>query len=323
LATLVTPAIAQEVPTLRFAMTAPQTTPTWKMWWEDWFARIESESEGSMKIQTYFGTTLANMNNVYDRTVNGVADLGYGITSVLRGKTPGTNVIELPSEANGREASAGMWRLFQDGLTAAEWNDVHLLSLFVYPQTIMHFQKPITRLEDIKGMKIGAASKVSGDIIERLGAAQITTNPSEMYENLNRRLITGMSMAWTGVLQFKLHEVTNYHLNVEFGSGGGFLAANKETWAKLPAKGRAAFDRNSYYGLSKAFGGILDQMAANQRKEVAAMPGHTDAVLDPAEKRRWQSLAAPVVEEWVKATPNGAAILAAFNAEVARVRAER
>jgi len=321
LACVAAPSLADEPITLRFAMTAPAGGWSQSRWFDGWIARVEQQSGGTVKIQMYPGSTLANMVNAYDRTLNGVADLAYSITGTMRGKFVGTSVIELPSDANGKEGSGAMWQLLERGLTASEFNDTVPLYLYVYPQTVIHLQKPVTRLEDIKGMKIGATAKVSADVIDKLGAAPITTNPTEMYEILQRHVISGMAVAWTGVLSFKLHEVTNYHLNIEIGSSGGYMVMNKETHAKLPQVARAAFAANSGYAASKAFGVVIDGVATDQYETVLKMPGHTQARLAPEEKRRWQALFAGVVDQWVKDTPNGAAILAAYRDGIAQVRA--
>ena len=319
---VVSPARADEPITLRFAMTSPQAGWSWQKWFDPiWIPKVEKDSGGTLKIQTYFGSTLANMVNAYDRTVNGVADMSYSVTGTMRGKFPRTNVVELPSDANGKEASGAMWKLYENGLTAAEFADTVPLYLYVYSQTVFHFQKPVTKLEDIKGMKIGATSKVSADSIERLGAAPVTTNPAEMYEVLQRRTITGMAMGWNGVLSFKLPEVTNYHLNVQLGSGAGFMILNKETYARLPAQAKAAIDANSGYGPSKAFGMVIDANAGEQFNTVKKMPGQTQAYLSAEEKLRWEARYGALIDEWVKETPNGAAVLAAYRKGIADIRA--
>ena len=313
---------AAEPITLRFAMTSPQAGWSWQKWFEPrWIPAVENASAGTLKIQPYFGITLANMLNAYDRTVNGVADLAYSVTGTMRGKFPKSNVVELPNDSNGREASGALWKLYESGLTAAEWSDTVPLYLYVYSQSVFHFQKPITKLEDIRGMKIGATSKVTADTIERLGAAPVTTSPAEMYEVLQRRTITGMAMGWNGVLSFKLPDVTSYHVNVQLGSGGGFMILNKDTYAKLPAKAKAAIDANSGYGPSKAFGDVIDANAAEQFDTVKAMPGQTQAFLPPEEKKRWQERSIAMIDEWVRATPDGAAVLAAYRKGIADIRA--
>jgi TRAP-type C4-dicarboxylate transport system substrate-binding protein len=128
-------------------------------------------------------------------------------------------------------------------------------------------------------------------------------------------------MAWTGVLQFKVAEVTTTHLDYAFGSSGGFMFMNKDSYAKLAGKAKAAIDKNSGLGLSRGFGEVLDRIAVEQLETVQKMPGHTIVRMAPAERARWDRLTEPVVDAWIKETPNGAAIWAAYKAEVAKAKA--
>ena len=43
--------------------------------------------------------------------------------------------------------------------------------------------------------------------------------------------------------------------------------------------------------------------------------------LVPAEQARWKQRIQPLIDEWVAATPNGAAVLAASREEIAKLRA--
>jgi len=45
--------------------------------------------------------------------------------------------------------------------------------------------------------------------------------------------------------------------------------------------------------------------------------------LAPAEEAKWRKTVAPIVDEWVKNTPDGAKVLAAFREEVEKVRGKK
>jgi TRAP-type C4-dicarboxylate transport system substrate-binding protein len=230
-------------------------------------------------------------------------------------------VVELPLEVNGEDGSIALWNLYASGLIAAEYADVRPLEMHVYPQTIIHFHDKVTRLEDLKGMKIGANGRLAADVVTRLGAAPVTMHPGQLYESLQRHLVSGVTMAWTGVLQFKVAEVTHYHLDYSFGSSAGFMFMNKASYAKLGAKAKAAIDKNAGLSLSRGFGVVLDQIAKNQIDTVQKMPGHTITELDAKEKKRWDKLVTPVIDAWVADTPNGAALWAAYKKEVEKAKA--
>jgi TRAP-type C4-dicarboxylate transport system substrate-binding protein len=120
------------------------------------------------------------------------------------------------------------------------------------------------------------------------------------------------------VTVFKLQEVTSYHVDERLGGSAGFNVMNKAFFASLPAKARKAIDDNIGYRDSRDWGRILDENSDIARKSVEAMPGHTTATLAPAETERWKQRVAPVIDDWIARTPNGARILAAFREELAK-----
>jgi len=322
-AVLVSTARADEPVTLRFAVPGSgQQSPTWAMLWQPWIQKIEGDAGGELKLQPFFGPTLATNANVYDRVMSGVAEMGTGVHGSVGGKFPGSSVVELPSDIAGREGAAAFWKIYQDGLIASEYVDVRLLVLFIYPQSFLNTNKPVARLDDVKGFKIATLTRADAEVASRLGGAPITTSPGDVYDILQRRGADGMIIGWLGLVGFKLAEVTNHHVVVGLGSGGGYLIINKDVYAKLPAKARASIDKNSGAATSRDSGAALDRIYANTENVVRGLPGHTIFRLEGAELERYRKqIADPLVEEWQKRIPNGPAIFAAYRAEVARVRA--
>jgi TRAP-type C4-dicarboxylate transport system substrate-binding protein len=300
---------------LKLPIGSPLTSPVFLNSTKPWIEEIEKEGGGLLKIQVYPPGSLNNAQNVYDRLVNNVYELAYGIHGPITTVFPRTSVAELPFLATESEhASQALWDLVENGTIAKEYAAVRPLGLFIYPQTQLHFTKPVRTMEDMKGIKVGAQSRVMADICNLLGATPITTSPPDVYEMANRHTITGVMMAWTGVQQFKVHEVTNFHVEAFMGSLTGFVMMNTPAYDRLPQKAKDIFDRNSYRALSKRFGVALDGIAKAQRSAVEKMPNHTIITLSPAERARWEKQVQPVYQHWVEGVPDGAKVLAAFRA---------
>lgn len=317
---------ADEVVTLRFAIPgAPPGTPTWTMMWDPWIAKVEKDAEGTLKLQTFPGGAIANLFNVYDRVVGGAADMGSGVQGSIGGKFPGSSVVELPSDIIGREGAAAFWKIYQDRLIAAEYADIHPLAFFVYPQSFLNATKPIARLDQVKGLKLATLTKADAEVAQLLGAAPISTSPTEVYAILQRHAAEGVIIGWLGLNGFKLQEVTSHHLVAGLGSGGGYLVMNKDSYAKLTGKAKAAIDKNSGYAASmEDFGAALDRIYAVSQTEVRGQSGHTITTLAPEDAERFQTqIVRPLAAQWQQKIPNGAAIFAAYRAEVARLRAQK
>jgi TRAP-type C4-dicarboxylate transport system substrate-binding protein len=310
---------AEEVP-LKFAYTAPLASATYTQYWGPWVERVNKEGAGHLKIEVFGGNTLATIGNVYDRIVNNVAQIGYGIQAIS-GKFPLSEACTLPFLfEDAAPASTACWNIYADGTIAREYDDVQPIAIWTFTQTTLHTNKPVLKAEDMKGLKIAVTAKPTGDAIQAVGGTPVAMAITDFYPSLSRGVVDGIGIAWIGVMQFKVHEVTKYHLDIALGSGTGFIAMNKRSYASLPASAKQIIDRNSGREVSVGFAKVVDGIQAQQRAAVAGMPGHTLTKLDAAEEQRWRAMAEPVIDQWAKATPNGAQALAAFKAELAKAK---
>ena len=323
LAAASTPASAADPIVLRFAYPAPPQGPANLWGFTPWAQEILAASGGTVEVKIFPGGSIADFNKVYDRVLNGVADIGYGIFGPVSTDFPKSMVASLPFEAsNVEEAALALWRIYEKGVIADEYGRVKLLALFNFSDNGLHTRKPIKTMADMQGMKFSVGTRALGEIMERLGATPVQLPPSEYYSSNQRGLIDGSATSWPAIAPFKLHEVTNFHLDLALGQGPAFTMMNKESYAKLPEAGRRAIDSLSGEGFTRRMAAASQRMDTEGRAAVAAMPNQSISRLDPAEERRWAERVGPVTEGWVKATPNGAAVLAAYRAEVIRARAE-
>lgn len=320
-----TVARADEPVTLRIALPGTTTTmPNWTGLWGPWIARVEADAAGALKLQPFFGSTLATFGNVYDRVTGGAADIAAAVQGSIGGKFPLSTVVELPSDIIGKEGAPAFWKLYQDGLLGHEYDAIKPIALFVYPQSFLSAQKPVTRLANFKGLRIATLTKVNSRVVEGLGAAPISTSPPDLYEMLARHTAEATVIGWLGVHEYKLDEVTTYHLAVGLGSGGGMLMMNKDVYAKLPPAAKAAIDKNSGYTASEMLGVSLDNIYASSEAEVRKRHGHVIAPLATADKEQYEKqIVQAEIDNWTKNTPNGAAILAAYRSEAMRVRSAK
>jgi TRAP-type C4-dicarboxylate transport system substrate-binding protein len=314
---------AQEPTTLKFAFTSPPTSFVHTFGSEPWSKEVEDASQGTLKIQMYFNNVLGTVFNVYERTVNHVVDISFGTIATVQGVFPKSTVSGLPFETeNPYEASLALYRLYPRGVTAAEYEKVKVLTLFTFSSSSFHSTKQIKTMEDMKGLKVGAASKTVAEAHVLLGGVPVTMAPAETYQSLQRGLVQGVNMSWPAVISFKLFEVTKHHLDAPFGLAGAYFFMNKEAYAKLPEPAKKAIDKYSGEPLTKRLGsGGIEE----DKKVIARLKADADRTvggLAPAEKERWRKTLQPVIENWVKDTPDGANVLAAFREEVAKIRKE-
>jgi TRAP-type C4-dicarboxylate transport system substrate-binding protein len=317
-----TAALAQEAMQLKLGFPAPPTSFVLTEATEPWTKDVEAASNGAIKFTMFVGGSVGNFNNILDRTLNSVVDIAFGIFGPYSDQFPRSQVTSLPFEAhNTTETAVALWRLYEKGVIAPEFGQVKVVTLFNFPASALHSKKPIRTLEDVKGMKLSVTNRTAGQIAELLGAAPISLTPSDVYQSMQRGVIDGMFQAWTAVQTFKLFEVSNHHLNVPVGQQPAFIFMNKASFAKLPAASQQVIDRLGGEPMARRYGKAIDANDLSGQNSVKAMAGQNVADLAAAETARWKERLKPVADDWVKATPEGARVLAAFRDEVAKARA--
>ena len=317
-------AAAQAPVTLKFAFPAPVQSGVNTYGVAPWSEEVKAAAAGTIDIKLFPIGTIATVANVYDRTLAGVADISFGIFGPLAGIFSQVMVAALPFETkNTIEASKALWALYDKGLIDDEFSKVKVLSLFAFPSAGLHTNKPIRTMADLDGSKIATSDRVMAQLMTALGASAVTMGPPDYYQAMQRGLADGIAVGWSAVTTFKLQEVSNHHLDTDAGLFAAFIFMNKDSYARLPAKGREAIDRHSGAPFFERMGRVTDRMNTEGRDRVKALPGHTVTELADAEAARWKEKAKPIVDQWVRETSNGAAILAAFREEIEKIRAGR
>jgi TRAP-type C4-dicarboxylate transport system substrate-binding protein len=314
-------ASADEPIVLRFGFPAPPQSKVNVWGVTPWIADVQKEVPGLLDIKVFPGTQIATTSTTYDRVLSGVGDLMFGIFGPLAGKFSQVTVGALPFEArNNTEAGKAYWELYRRGMFDDELKDVKTLALFTFPSAGFHTNKPVATAADLAGLKVATSDRAMAQLITNLGAVPITMGPPDFYQSMQRGVVNGVAVGWSAADTFKLYEVSKYHLDTSSGLFAAFMFMNKASFAKLPAKAQAAIDKHSGEAFFRRMGKVTDDMDVEGREKVRAMPGQMLSKLDPAEEARWIERAKPIVDEWVKDTKNGAAILAAFREEIKKAR---
>jgi TRAP-type C4-dicarboxylate transport system substrate-binding protein len=313
---------AAEPALLRFGFPAPPQSKVNGWGSGPWSQEVMKAAGGTIDIKLFPGTSIVTTRTTYDRTVSGVSDITFGIFGPLQGTFRKVTVTELPFEAESdTEASVALWRLWKKGLINDEFDKVKVLSLFTFPAPAINTNKPIEKMADMDGLKFAVSGRTLAELISAVGGSPVTLGPPEYYQAELRGTVDGIFVGWSAVTTFKLAEVTKYHVDTGAGFAPAFMMMNKQSFARLPKKARDAIDKYSGEPYFKRMGAVTDRMDDVGRKAVQAMKDHRVTQLPPAEKAIWKQKAKAIYANWVKETPNGEAILAAFRKDLTDIRA--
>ncbi len=314
------PAGAQTV--LKFATTLPPSNPVVSDFFEPWAKKVNEAAGKEFQIQVVNGPTLANAVNVWTRVADGVTDIGWGIQGAVNLPFPKSTVISLPlvvEEGQLPNAAAALWRLYQSGLIADEYKGVKVLGLIGSPVQGISSRAPITRLEDMKGLKVRAADKTVADMVTALGGSPISVPAADVYQALGQGVVSASVAGWVLVGTFRLDEVVHEHLQgIAMGAPAGFIIMNQQAYDGLSANAKQVLDQFTGEYLSRAFATFFENLATSIRDKAKANPAQHFNTLSPEEAARWKAALQGVVANWEKQTPNGPAVLAAFREQLAK-----
>jgi TRAP-type C4-dicarboxylate transport system substrate-binding protein len=288
-----------------------------------WAEQVTKESDGTIEVRLYPGMTLANPQNVYDRVLNGVAEMAYMLVGMFPDQFRKSTVAMMPYESrNPQEAALANWRLYEKGVFGDEFAKFKVLALPVFTNMTVHSKKPIRTMADFKGVKVASMSRTMSEVVEKLGGTPITMPPADFYASMQRGVVDAVGIGWPGVAPFKLTEVTQYHLMASFTGEGAHQLMSRDAYNKLPAKGKAAIDKLSGLHYSKMY---ADAIAAMDQQGIGIVKAANQAIIEPTpeEEARWLAHSRAVIDEWIAKTPDGLGVLAAYRAEIANIRAGR
>jgi len=287
-----------------------------------WAKQLNEKGKGVFTIDVVDGLSLANFTNYYDRVVNDVVQISWGVQSYLGAQFEKSSVVGLPYAADdAAQASAAYWRLYQTGLLDSEYTDIVPLILNAFVHSGVHFVKEPKALDNWAGLKMINGSRIQADITTRLGAAPVTLPLTDVYQALQRGTADGLVTSWTAFQPFKLGEVTHYHVDTRLGSGTGATFMAKKRYAALPDAARKIFDSERGEALSRSFGQFWEDVSKEGRATTLAEPGHTSLTLKPEQAAHWRAQAEVVGANWAKGIPDGEKLVETYRALLAKVKA--
>jgi TRAP-type transport system periplasmic protein len=313
---------ADEPMALKYGDPGPPTASIYKDLIKPWSEQVTKESNGTLNVKVFVGYSLVNMRNTYDRVANGVADFAFCILGPVSSQFPKTLVATLPFEAeSAHEAGLALQRLYDKGIIADEWQKVKPIAFGVFANATYHTVPAVKTLDDLKGLKISVQGRIGAETLERLGATPITLPINEVYAALQRGTVQGSAIGWPATVAFKLTDIVRNHVQASLGGEDAMMIMNMQTYAKLTGDAKKAIDSHIGTMYTNWYNKVIDDTERENIGIVQKMGNQTIHKLAPAELAKWKARIEPVVQNWIKSTPDGAKVLEAFRKEIAAIRA--
>jgi len=268
-----------------------------------WIEMLEKESNGKLKITPYFSNSLSPMPEKFNSTVDGIADISEGLVYVNPGRFPMSEMLMLPElglETATRSAQA-WWHLYKTmPAMQKEFAGVKMLFLHTSPKMMIATRnKPIRKIEDLKGLKIWTTGKAPVMTAKALGFTPVAMSPGEIYLALDKGVIDGAFADFEILTSRRIYEVTKYiTTNLYMNHTPFYVIMNQGVWDGLPEDIRKVFEKYSGDWAVNFYGEIRDKEEVHA-KEIAAEKGMELIELPPDELAKAKAMVKGVKAEYV------------------------
>ena len=285
-----------------------------------WCDNIAKDSSNRLNCQIYPAMQLGGSPpQLFDQAKDGVADVVWTVAGYSAGRFAKSQVFELPfMMTNAGATSRAAWDFVQKH-AQDEYKDVKLLAVHVHgPGVIFTKNKPVTKIEDLKGMKMRGPTATVTKMLANMGATPVGMPVPQVPEALSKGVIDGAVIPYEVAPGLKVQELTKFASETDRNSPALYTTVfvvpmNKAKYESLPADLKAVIDKNSGREFSAFLGSTQEGNDVPGRKIFAETPGYTITQIPAAEVERWKKATSELDDAWAadmdKRGMNGKAML--------------
>ncbi|MBW2065684.1 MAG: TRAP transporter substrate-binding protein [Deltaproteobacteria bacterium] len=269
-----------------------------------WAKMLEKATGGRVKVTVFPSASLAGARQVYDATINGLVDIAYVAIPHYPGRFPLSEALihpgsNLSTPALASKVAMKMYRKYPQ--MQAEYKQVKFLFMYGFaPISTATVKKPIRTVEDVKGLRLRVAQKGIAELLKSVGASPMFIKPGDIFLNLQKGVIDGSVMGWSGHRAFGTIKLAKYFTEVPaFPGPFFFFAMNKNKWNKLPVDVQKAIMSVSGDTGSRHFAKSAEKETELATKDLRNSPDKEIITLSKKEIDRWTELSKPIQEKMI------------------------
>lgn len=273
---------------------------------EDLCARITTLTGGRVKVQPFPSGAVVGAFETLDAVTAGVLQAQSSWAGYWTGKDAGLALLSELSFGYEHPWQAEAWYYQKGGIDIlregyAKYN-AHVVGVAWWGIETIVSKKSITKLEDIKNLKIRSPHGLTADILTKLGASIVVLPGTEVYSALDKGVVDAADWGTPSMNQrVGLHEVAKHPVRLFHSMPVQEFTVNAAEWKKLPddlkALVTAAVRIWCWDQIQRV--AVDDVRVAKELKG----KGVVETRLAADEQRQLRDLAQKTWEEWSKKSP--------------------
>ncbi len=215
---------------------------------------VEAKSEGRILVELYPGAVLGSCNELAEKAMLGIIQMGSGSSSNLTTVNPKLEALELPYVVNNMHDQMKLFYKGENGRIGGELFEelnAPMLQKGIRFVGIMPFQyrdmgvnfEDLKSPEQLEGKKIrSTASQIERECISAMGANPVTMAFGEVYTALQQGTIDGEGLPVDLMYDMKHHEVVESIARIRYNTFFSTMYVNEQWYQSLPEWARVIVD---------------------------------------------------------------------------------
>jgi len=265
--------------------------------------RVSKETKYEINWVKNYGGSVITLGNELQGIQDGLVDVGCTILVFEASRLPLVDMVySMPFSCSDPLIVADvikvLYKEYPEFTTVYEQKfNQHYLGIGVSDPYGFFSTKEVKSLDDVAGMKIGAAG-INLAWIEGSGAAGVQTSLNDTYQNLQTNVCQATIQPTHSCVNLKVYEVAPYYLDANFNVVPfNSLTVNKQVWETLPAEVQKIMEEvgAGYLDYESNYINSIHDQDLKTIKEV----GGTVISLSRAEQERWAASLPDIVHDLV------------------------
>jgi len=319
------PAAFADTLTLRFSQWIPSTHFTQKDALHPFFKDVEKATEGRVRILPS-AKSLGPPPRQMQITVDGIADVAWGVHGYQPGAYPLAEMADLPFLTRNAEAnSIAFWRVYKAMFEKAGMHPkgVHTLSVHMHPAgQVYNNKRSIEAPGDFKGLKLRANISTVFRAFKALGAVPISPagGVTALHQGLSKGVLDGTAHTPDAIIAFRVAKYIKYATHIPGGlyNGSFYLVMNQKKWDSISKTDQIAINKLAGEAFARRMGKVWNAAATAGVPQLKKMGIKIVEAKGPL-LAKIKSVMAPMRAAWIakatKAGVDGEAALKMFNDE--------
>ena len=268
----------------------------------EYYAELVREAtDGGVLIEIYPSSGLVPAKEELTATRDGIIDMNMLVMTYIAGALPLVDAFNIPfwssfeSQADVcLESTPVVNRQFMKS-----YNQRLLWHLMVCPYVIYAREKPITSLDELKGLKVRSSGGYQDKIVQMIGGIPVTTAAPEVYQALQRGIVDAGIITAPSYYGHRIFEVAPYVTLPDLMLTSGGSTINLDKWNSMPDGYQQAMLQAAEPAMRWSLEDAKKEMGELMEK-YQQLPGVEVTVFGDAEKSKVKELSNPLWEEYLQ-----------------------